>query len=79
MLQTVILKVSILQFWTVVLMISDQIYSLGNVNDQVALIQENVRLLYDSCVPVRTKLVRAKHQPWFNAEIKALINSERKI
>ena len=33
-------------------------YSLDNVNDKVALIHENVRLLYDSCIPVKTKLLR---------------------
>ena len=52
----------------------NRIYSLDNVNDQVALIQENVRLLYDSCIPVKTKLVKANHQLWFNAEIKTLID-----
>ena len=36
----------------------NRLYSLDNVNEQVALIQENVRLLYYSCVPVKTKLVR---------------------
>ena len=50
----------------------DRIYSLDNVNEQVALIQKNLRLLYDSCVPVKMKLVRAKYQPWFNDEIRAL-------
>ena len=34
----------------------DRIYSLDNVNDQLAPIQENVCLLYDRCVPVRLKL-----------------------
>ena len=53
----------------------DRIYSLANVNEQVALFQENVRLLYDdSCVPVKTKLIKAKHQSWFNDEIRTLID-----
>ena len=39
----------------------DWIYSLDNVNDQVTLIQENVCLLCDSCIPVKTKLAKAKH------------------
>ena len=52
----------------------DRIYSLDSVNDQVALIQENARLLYNSCIAVKIKLVAAKHQPYFNDEIKALID-----
>ena len=49
----------------------DRIYSL---DDKVVLIQENVRLLYDSYVPVKTRLAGAKYQLWFNDEIKVLID-----
>ena len=38
----------------------------------MALIQESVRLLHDNCVSVKSKLVRTKHQPWFNDEIRTL-------
>ena len=31
-------------------------------------------MLYDSCIPVNTKLVKANQQLWFNAEIKTLID-----
>ena len=35
------------------------VYLLDNINDQLALIHENVRLIYDRCVPVRSKFVSA--------------------
>ena len=31
------------------------------------------RKMYDRCVPVKTKRIKPKQQPWFHAEIKALI------
>lgn len=51
----------------------DQVFTLGNSNDQLSFIQENLRRLYDRCVLIKTKLIIPKHQPWFTTEIKKLI------
>ena len=48
----------------------DQVYTLGNANDQLSFVQENERQLYYRFVTVKTNLIR---QPWFNTEMKTLI------
>lgn len=51
----------------------DRIYTLVSVDEQVSFIQENLRLLFDLCVPSITKRINASQTPWFNTEIKYLI------
>lgn len=49
------------------------IYSFHNVDDQLAFLQNNIYMIYNSCVPLKTKVVNHKQQPWFNNTIKFLI------
>ena len=42
--------------------IADICYSLDNVNGQLALIQEDVSLIFDMYVPAKTKPVRFNHE-----------------
>lgn len=53
-----------------------KILIMGKVNDKLSLIQENICLLYDRCVPVKSKLVKVNQQPWLNAEVKPLIDKK---
>lgn len=50
-----------------------QIYNLVDVNDQLFFIQENVKKLFDLCVPLKTKVIKPNQHPWFSPEINQLI------
>ena len=50
----------------------DQVFTLGNANE-LSFIQENMRWLYDRCVPLKIRLIIPKQQLRFTTEIKALI------
>lgn len=51
----------------------ESIYDLVNVDDQVAFMENNVNALFDMCVPIKSRLIKHKQQPWFNDNIKQLI------
>ena len=46
----------------------EQAFTLANANDQLSFIQENMRWLYDRCVPVKTRLIIYKQQPLFTTK-----------
>lgn len=52
----------------------DTIYRLDSVDDQLEFFQNNITAIYNNCVPVKTKVIRNKQQPWYNLEIKSLID-----
>lgn len=51
----------------------DIIYSTGDVDEQINFLQDNINNIFNNCIPLKTKLVKHKQQPWFNADIKRLI------
>lgn len=56
----------------------NRIYYMPSVDDQQTFLEENIKQLYDSNVPLRTRTKRFKSKPWFNLKIKQLI-SERNL
>lgn len=52
----------------------DAIHQFNSVNDQLDFLQDNITGIYNACVPEKTKVICHKQPPWFNAEIKKLID-----
>jgi len=53
-------------------------YLLRNIDRQFDFINSNVMKLVDKYAPLKTRLVKGKHNPWFNAELRKLINLRNK-
>lgn len=51
----------------------NSIYYMTNVDDKIAFLDENVLRLYDEAVPLKTKSTMVRTNPWFNNNIKQLI------
>ncbi|XP_059221030.1 uncharacterized protein LOC131995848 [Stomoxys calcitrans] len=56
----------------------DSIYQLNSVDDQTAFLQHYISLIYSQCVPEKTITIKNQQPPWFNEQLRALID-ERNI
>lgn len=50
------------------------IYDYESIDDQVSFMEQNVNYIYNACVPIKTKVLGHKQQPWFNADIRKRIS-----
>ena len=50
------------------------IFRMPNVNDQVLYLHQNIQSLFESHVPLKTKIIRPSEKPWFTQNIKTLIH-----
>lgn len=51
----------------------NDIYQMPNVDDKLSFLDNNIMSLYDKAVPVRTRTISSKSNPWFNPHIHSLI------
>lgn len=51
----------------------DNIYFLTGVDDKVKFFEDNVTYLYDKHVPLKSKVVKPRQQPWFNDTIRNML------
>lgn len=51
----------------------EQIYNFSNVDEQLQFLEGNILNLYNKHVPVKTKVIHQKDNPWFSNETKRLI------
>lgn len=51
----------------------NSIYYMTSVDDQLCFLEQNVLYLYNSVVPLKTKLLSHRQKPWFTSVIKRLI------
>lgn len=51
----------------------DEIYYLPTIDCKVDFFERHISDLYDRHVPLRTKIVKSRQQPWFNSAIRELI------
>lgn len=52
----------------------DQIYYLPSIDEKVIFLQNNILELFEEFVPLKTRRIIIGNKPWFNDEIKKLIN-----
>ncbi|XP_075157493.1 uncharacterized protein LOC142230751 [Haematobia irritans] len=52
----------------------NSVYEYESIDEQISFLESNINRLFDLCVPLRHKIVKHNHQPWFNDTIKTLIN-----
>lgn len=55
------------------------IYNTISIDEQVAILNNNLSYLYDKFVPIKTKTVKPEKRPWFNYEIKLLIEQRDSV
>ena len=52
----------------------NSVYNMPSANDQLCFIQNSVLSLYNECVPIKTKYIKAGQKPWFTNIIQIKIN-----
>ncbi|XP_058974110.1 uncharacterized protein LOC131800622 [Musca domestica] len=52
----------------------NEVYTLADVNDQVLFLQDKCNVILNDCVPLKTITPKNNTKPWFNSQIKRLIN-----
>jgi len=60
-------------------LIWDNIFEEVDINRKVELFNNNMLLLYDKCVPIRTIKIKKKREPWMTEEIYKLIKKRNRL
>lgn len=50
------------------------IYYYNNINDKVSFFESNINHLYNKHIPLKSRVIKQRQQPWFNGKIKSLIS-----
>ncbi len=57
----------------------NNIFNTGDVNIQVNIINENFIKCFDQCAPIAIKKIKRPFSPWFNEELREVINKRNAI
>lgn len=56
----------------------DTLYSMVDIDEQIHYLQHHINFLYNKYVPLRTKIISSDQTPWFDNQVKTLIDQRNR-